>query len=524
MWIRALGLVALLAPGVAAQPLTLSPRADANAGLPLSVRVFDVTRDGTSLRASLIRADLAATDWALEAVLSDEGGETVRSFAEDDGVLAAINGGYFGGGQSFSLVLNDGVVLSPQIAALTRSGVTFYPTRGAFGLSRQRQPDVAWVYDVDGETYAYPAPSPNRPGAPAPRPTATAPEGGAPWAVETAIGGGPVLVQDRRPALTWTEEVFFGGSGVDTTDARARTAVGYTADHLLLVVVSERNGLTLPALAALLADLGAIEAVNLDGGGSSAMSAGGLSLVTSSRPVLSALRIRTPGGDGPAETTFDTGDAGYRETGDWFESANAPFFGGTRSRLNETGTGDDRAVFRLDGIAAGRYRLEAWWTPAPNRATNAPFTVHAGGTSQTVRVDQSAPGTAGVWNPIGEFDLAPGDSVVVTDAATGTAIPAYVCVDGLRLVPSGATASDPAPAPLALRVWPNPSAGSLTVALGEGAAFAHVEIVDALGRMVRQQHVRGAREVRIEALAAGAYLVRVRSEGQVRTARATVVR
>ena len=186
----------------AAQALTRTPRPDAQEGLPPSVRVFDVTRAGTPLFASLIRADLTADDWDLEAVLSDEGSETVGSFAEDPGVFAAINGGYFGGGQTFSLVLNDGVVLVPQIAALTRDGQTYYPTRSAVGVNANRAADVAWVYNVDGVTVAYPVPSPNAPGMPAPQPDATFPAGGAPWDAETAIGGGPVLVQNGRPMLT----------------------------------------------------------------------------------------------------------------------------------------------------------------------------------------------------------------------------------------------------------------------------------------------------------------------------------
>ncbi|PWD49689.1 exopolysaccharide biosynthesis protein [Serinibacter arcticus] len=59
-----------------------------------------------------------------------------------------------------------------------------------------------------------------------------------------------------------------------------RTAIGMIeADHLILVVVDGRSdesaGVTLPELARLMADLGATEAYNLDGGGSSTMVADG---------------------------------------------------------------------------------------------------------------------------------------------------------------------------------------------------------------------------------------------------------
>ncbi|MGB3541313.1 phosphodiester glycosidase family protein [Rubrivirga sp.] len=513
----------LLASIASAQTLTLDARPDAEEGVPRSVRVFDVTRAGTPLRASLIRADLSADDWELEAMLSDQGTETVPSFADETGVFAAINGGYYGGGQSFSLVLEDGVVASPNIKALTRDGQQFFPTRSAVGISSRRTPDVAWIYDVEGETYAYPQPSPNAPGAPQPQPDASFPDGGAPWDVTTAIGGGPVLVQDGRAALTWTEEVFFGGSGVDTTSSRARTAVGYTSDRrMLLVAVSEQNGLTLPELAQLMVDLGAVEALNLDGGGSTAMSAGGADLVRSNRPVASALLIRAPGGPTAGEeTTFDAGGDGYRETGDWFESANAPFFGGTPSRLNEVGTGDDRAVFVLDGIRAGDYALDAWWTPAPNRATDTPFTVYSGGSSRTVRANQTLATSAGVWNRIGEFSLAPGDSVVVTDDASGSTSPAFVVVDGLRLVSLGATSSETDLEVRSLRVWPNPSAGAVSLEVEERSSL---EVVDTLGRVVGRLDIGGPQRVEITGLAPGVYVVRATSGSASRTARFTIVR
>ena len=529
----ALALAVLLPAVAAAQAPTLTPRPDAEDGLPPSVRVFDVTREGSSLRATLVRADLSSSDWELEAVLSDEGGgETVGSFAGDDGVFVAANGGYFGGGQSFSLVRQDGRTLTPNIRALTRGETTFYPTRSAFGVTEGGAADVAWTYTIDGTTYAYPQPSPNAPGAPQPQPTATFPEGGAPWDVATAIGGGPVLVQDGRADLTWTEEVFFGGSGVDTTSARARTAVGYTAaGDLLLVVVAEANGLTLPALADLFVDLGAVEALNLDGGGSSALWAGGVGLVDSGRPVVSALRLRAPGGaTGPPQddaVVIDTGDDGYSESGEWFESANTPFFGETPSRLNEVGTGEDRAVFAFGDIAAGRYAVEAWWVPSGNRATNAPFTVYQGGEGTTVRVDQTPAATAGQWNALGTFALAPGDSLVVTDDATGTAATVFVSVDAVRLVPQGGTASEPGPGAVgALRVWPNPAVWSVTVAL-DAPRPARFEVVDVLGRVVQQFVVSGGAgptRVEVAGLPPGAYTVRATADGRRWTARLTVVR
>ena len=525
----------LLAPAATSQPLTLTPRPDAESGLPPSIRVFDVTREGTPLRASLLRANPFTSDWVMEAVLSDEGSETVPSFARDEGVYAALNGGFFGGGQSYSLVLNGGAVLSPNVKALTRDGTTYFPTRGAFTMSYGRSPDVGWVYDVDGVPYAYPAPSPNAPGAPQPRPTASFPEGGAPLtSVRAAIGGGPVLVQDGAVDVTYDQEVFFGGSGVDLTTRRARTAIGYTSApdaHVLFVAVPEASGVTLGELAELMAELGATEALNLDGGGSSAMSSGGVDLVPSTRPVLSAVRLRDPSAiDGTQGRVYDTGDDGYSETGGWFESANAPFAAGTPSRLNAVGGGADRAVFRFADLAAGRYAVEAWWTPASNRATDTPFTIYRGGTATTVRADQSAAGSAGVWNRLGEFDLAAGDSVVVTDDASGAGTDVYVVVDALRILgPLGTTQTgEPARSTGAVRVGPNPATSHLSVTLEHPRPGpVTVELVDALGRVVRRVDRPGADAtvtLDLRGLRSAVYVLRVASSTGTQVRAVTVAR
>jgi hypothetical protein len=103
---------------------------------------------------------------------------------------------------------------------------------------------------------------------------------GFPGAVD-ALGGNPRLVVDAAvagPEVDGTGE-FFG--------RHSRTAVGVTGDgRLLLVVVDGRQpgysrGMTLRELAELLQRLGAQQAMNLDGGGSSEMVVNGL---TASRP------------------------------------------------------------------------------------------------------------------------------------------------------------------------------------------------------------------------------------------------
>jgi exopolysaccharide biosynthesis protein len=89
-----------------------------------------------------------------------------------------------------------------------------------------------------------------------------------------ALGGGPRLVTRANITVTSDREQFRS----DVTQGRApRTAIGFTAEGtLLLVTVDGRQpsvsvGMTLEELAALMVELGAVEAMNLDGGGSTTM-------------------------------------------------------------------------------------------------------------------------------------------------------------------------------------------------------------------------------------------------------------
>ncbi|MEN6565482.1 MAG: phosphodiester glycosidase family protein [Veillonellales bacterium] len=87
------------------------------------------------------------------------------------------------------------------------------------------------------------------------------------------LGAGPMLVKDGSVYLTTKTEQF----GSDVAGGRApRTALGLDKQgHLLLVVVDGRQshsiGMTLLELAQFMQELGAVNAMNLDGGGSSDM-------------------------------------------------------------------------------------------------------------------------------------------------------------------------------------------------------------------------------------------------------------
>jgi len=108
--------------------------------------------------------------------------------------------------------------------------------------------------------------------------------GGAPD-VRDAIAAGPVLLRDGRRVLDLDREDFLPGvppatfSGDETGDRNLlpRLAAGLTADHeVILAAADGRNfsralGLTLRDTAKLMATLGCVDALNLDGGSSKRM-------------------------------------------------------------------------------------------------------------------------------------------------------------------------------------------------------------------------------------------------------------
>lgn len=116
--------------------------------------------------------------------------------------------------------------------------------------------------------------------------------------VKHVLGGGPALLDDGQVRITAEQEQF----RPDITNGRApRTAVGIDAEQrLLLVTVDGRQprrsvGLSLKGLAGLMRELGARDALNLDGGGSTAMAIGPATVNSpsdgSERPVNNALVV-----------------------------------------------------------------------------------------------------------------------------------------------------------------------------------------------------------------------------------------
>jgi hypothetical protein len=170
--------------------------------------------------------------------VSDMGTNTAQA-------VAGVNGGFFLNAGSDDIC---GACQTGSCPAYRPSSLLQIP--GTWSSTNCRAPRSAFGIDLQGGTHFTVIP-PN---------TAWT---GMPY----AIGAGPTLAQGGQPVpLTDTTQSFpWIGS------AHPRTAVAVdTAGNLLLVTV-DKPGLTLPGFANFLVTLGAADAMNLDGGGSTTM-------------------------------------------------------------------------------------------------------------------------------------------------------------------------------------------------------------------------------------------------------------
>lgn len=261
--------------------------------LPSSVQLYktETSVTGRKVNAWYAIADMTAGDVELRTMKASKL-MTASSFAtevmKDDQLCVIVNGGYFdASAQSFSFVMDRGQKQSENIRSLTRT-TSYTVTRGAFGVDERGRSSVKWIYHGTG-LWAYDKALPVVDGEKALAPSATYPCTAQEWNVWSAIGGAPVLLKDGKICFDYlktssgkykTNYELLQSDIFGETVRPPRTAIGRTADNrIVLMVVDGRMsggsyGVTLDELAGLLLGVGCVDALNLDGGGSSTMCAG----------------------------------------------------------------------------------------------------------------------------------------------------------------------------------------------------------------------------------------------------------
>ena len=252
----------------------------------ISVKVSPSTLQGKKAIAYIAIADLSEAQWDIWSVKikdgylteqTDDYFKTPSEVYSDEAFPVVINGGYFyySGSRRYtaSLATRNSEMLAYNIGyEYDSKGIMRYPTRAVFRESADGTFDACWTYAIwDKTNWMYTEPSKDQ----SKQPSATYPVTASAFEAKTAIGGGPVLINEGVFVDSHVEEMF---SGINPESNQPRTAVGVTTDNKMIFFVCEGRemrqgvyGLTTADVANILLDLGCVEAINLDGGGSSCM-------------------------------------------------------------------------------------------------------------------------------------------------------------------------------------------------------------------------------------------------------------
>lgn len=274
------------------------------APLPASVQVFKTTDslDGKPFIAYYVKAKIKdkkldfTTDTTLGRRLTP-----LQFYEKNHKPVVVVNGTFFSfaTNQNLNVVIKDGKLVGYNIHTIPMRGKdTFqyrHPLGSAIGISEKRKADVAWLFTDSSKSFPYARQFPRQvykdsvttfPYNDISDKVISIPndilvrhgnfdEMLEKWKMKTAIGGGPVLVQDGKIKITNEEELKFTGKAIN--DKHPRTCMGYTNDgYLIIMAIQGRfpgiaEGATLEQEAKLLIEVGCVEALNLDGGGSSCM-------------------------------------------------------------------------------------------------------------------------------------------------------------------------------------------------------------------------------------------------------------
>jgi hypothetical protein len=295
--------------------------------LPASVHVFfsNDSLNGKPNIAYCVIADLK--DKQLDFTTDTTKGRrlTPAKFHErDQQPLVVVNCTFFEfvHNSNLNLVMRKGKVIAPNQQSVALKGkdtlkyAHVFPS--AIGISKKRTADVAWTFTtpntrkpfamqwamnaiIDSNSIL------QRDSAIYLTSVITRPHDGQlyptlrKWKMETAVGGGPVLLQSGEIKISNNEERKFGGKAIN--DKHPRTAMGYTKDNKLIILVIQgrfpniAEGATLTQQAQIFKDLGCWEALNLDGGGSSCLLVNGKETIKPSdkegeRPVPAVFMIK----------------------------------------------------------------------------------------------------------------------------------------------------------------------------------------------------------------------------------------
>ena len=244
--------------------------------LPDGISIYQGSNKSMPLKAWVAKIDLNKEQISTTVLSSTDTDrkETPIQFMENSGARIILNGGYFlidhNPSQHVGLLKTKGKLEEPASPSVIRDQSRYFINRGAFGIKQDGSVDIAWCSTKNDSIFEWDAPIQNRPGLP---------QDSLPfkqskfWDVKAAIHAGPVLISNGLINVTVEEEAFFN---TPIAGVQPRSAIGYTNNNELILMVvdgrqAESRGVYLEELALLMKQFNCTEALNLDGGGSSAM-------------------------------------------------------------------------------------------------------------------------------------------------------------------------------------------------------------------------------------------------------------
>jgi len=269
--------------------------------LPPAIMLLEGTDDQLPLKAWAARIDLSSPSIDVSVLSTDkeDGRMSVGGFAEESGACLVVNGGFYlennGLFEPVGLLISGGEFLQFATPGIYWDDIRYDVHRAAIGFHEDNRVEIGWVSSRGDSARIWPLPVPNDIGLPGAVPDSIT---GEIWDVTDAVSGGPALIKNGSNSITAYQEAFFGPAGAEY---HPRTAAGISEDgDLLLLVIDGRQrasrGVSFAELAGIMKSLGAVDALNLDGGGSSTLvvkgelinrPAGG----TFQREVVSALAV-----------------------------------------------------------------------------------------------------------------------------------------------------------------------------------------------------------------------------------------
>ena len=281
------------------------------APLPPTVHVFytNDSIDGKPNIAYYVSAELKDKKLDFTSQIGQGKRFTPTQYFETEGKpLLVVNCTFFEfvHNSNLNLVMQNGKLVAynnPSISGRGKDTFTYrHVFASAIGINKRRQADVAWLYTDYSNTKPYASQVALAPVKDSMARWTAAPNNLRKWRMQTAVGGGPVLLQNGTTAITNNEELKFNGKA-GLTEKHPRTCMGYTADGKLIIMaiqgrfVGIAEGASLTQEAQMLQNIGCVEALNLDGGGSSCLLVNGKPTIKVSdkegqRPVPAVFMIK----------------------------------------------------------------------------------------------------------------------------------------------------------------------------------------------------------------------------------------